>query len=302
MNRNDQAARLRERVAAMRRDERHERLDVSSSCRSIAVVSGKGGVGKSNIATNLAIQFARYGQRVLIIDLDLGMGNVHILLGERPTHHLNDYLERMIPYERVKMPYSERLDYISGGSTLQTIFSWDDDKMDRLFQLFERATSEYDTILFDMGAGISRETIALIQSVDDVIVVATPEPTSITDAYSMMKYIILQSPDQPVYLISNRILSAEPERTGKRLQETVRQFLRSEVTVLGYLEESSFVQRAVIEQKPFSIRFPEEKVTEQIEQIAKKWLGLESERMETKSEKPRMNWLERFRTFWRGGE
>lgn len=298
MNHNDQASRLRERVEAIRQEKRKEQIK-TSSCRSVAIVSGKGGVGKSNIATNFAIQLARHGERVLLVDLDLGMGNVHILLGERPMYHLNDYLERAIPYEQVKMPYFERLDYISGGSTLQTIFAWDDDKMDRLFRLFERASAEYDTILFDMGAGISQETIALIRSVDDVIVVATPEPTSITDAYSMMKYIILQSPEQPVHLISNRTPSGEPERTGKRLQETVRQFLKKEVTVLGSLEESTFVQRAVIEQQPFSIRFPNEQVAQQMEQIAKKWLGLESDTKE--NGKPRKNWLEQFRTFWRGG-
>lgn len=157
--------------------------------RSIAIVSGKGGVGKSNFTTNFAYGLIARNKKVVIVDMDIGMGNIHILLGMATPYSLKDHLEGTQEIEEIINHTSNGLDFISGGSGLDVVMEWSDSMFERLIQAFEYLQKEYDFVLFDMGAGATQSAIELIVAIDEVIVISTTEPTSITDAYSMMKFI-----------------------------------------------------------------------------------------------------------------
>ncbi|WP_411747955.1 P-loop NTPase, partial [Psychrobacillus psychrotolerans] len=157
--------------------------------RSLAVVSGKGGVGKSNFSINFSTTLSGHGKKVVLIDMDIGMGNIHILLGKSVQYNLKDYLVGEQPIESVLFEGPNGLQYISGGSGLSGVMEWTDEMFNRLIEAFEYLQKTFDYIVFDMGAGATSQTLDLLMSVDDIIVITTAEPTSITDAYSMMKYI-----------------------------------------------------------------------------------------------------------------
>lgn len=225
--------------------------------RSIAVVSGKGGVGKSNFSVNFAHALLSQGKKIIIVDMDIGMGNIHILLGSTPANSLQDYLVGDVALNSIINETTEGLSFIAGGSGLDTIMEWSDVIFERLTSAFEYLQKAYDFVLFDMGAGASQRAVELIVAIDEVIVISTPEPTSITDAYSMMKFIHLKDPDKTFYIVGNRISRGKGEIDAiSRLQFAMKKFLQKETMILGVLYEDPFVQKAVIEQRPYFLTNP----------------------------------------------
>lgn len=242
--------------------------------RSIAIVSGKGGVGKSNFSTNFAHALLAKGKRVIIVDMDIGMGNIHILLGMAPRYSLKDYLLGQEQLFEIINETPEGLHFISGGSGLENVLEWSKDMFDLLIQAFEFLQQRYDFILFDMGAGATQRSIELIVAVDEIIVISTTEPTSITDAYSMMKFICLQDPDKKLHMVSNRVSRDEEENEAVlRLQYAMRKFLGKETTILGFLPEDPIVHKAVVAQKPFLLLFPSAPISKRMKIIAENFVG-----------------------------
>ncbi|MED3660416.1 P-loop NTPase [Ureibacillus terrenus] len=164
--------------------------------RAIAVVNGKGGVGKSNFTTNFAINLAKLGKKVVILDMDLGMANVHILIGKQGRHHLRDYLEGTVSLEEILYQGPYNIHYISGGSGFTSVVEWSEEMFEAFVYGFGQLQKKYDFILFDMGAGATNWSLDVLTSIDEIIVITTCEPTSITDAYSMMKFILLKEPNK----------------------------------------------------------------------------------------------------------
>lgn len=245
--------------------------------RSIAIVSGKGGVGKSNFSTNFAHALLAQGKKVIIVDMDIGMGNIHILLGMAPRYSLKDYLLGKEQLSDVINETSEGLHFISGGSGLDNVLEWSTAMFDLLIQAFEFLQQQYDFILFDMGAGATQRSIELIVAVDEIIVISTTEPTSITDAYSMMKFICLQDPDKKLHMVSNRVAKGESENEAVvRLQYAMRKFLNKETTVLGFLPEDPLVHKAVVAQQPFLLLFPNAPISKRMIAIAETFVGASS--------------------------
>lgn len=236
--------------------------------KSIAVVSGKGGVGKSNFSTNFAINLAKLGKKVVIFDMDIGMGNVNILIGKNPQYNLNDYLSQHVSLQDVMYEGPYGLQYISGGSGLSSLVEWSESMFDRLISAFSYLQMSYDFILFDMGAGATNWSLDLLSSIEEIIVISTAEPTSITDAYSMMKYIHLRDQNKTFYLLCNRSYSKEEgEETLERLKSTMLKFLSKEVKILGTLPEDPCVRKAVREQTPFSIAYPNAPISKNLHDI-----------------------------------
>ncbi|MET0958940.1 MAG: MinD/ParA family protein [Psychrobacillus psychrotolerans] len=244
--------------------------------RSLAVVSGKGGVGKSNFSINFSTTLSGHGKKVVLIDMDIGMGNIHILLGKSVQYNLKDYLVGEQPIESVLFEGPNDLQYISGGSGLSGVMEWTDEMFNRLIEAFEYLQKTFDYIVFDMGAGATSQTLDLLMSVDDIIVITTAEPTSITDAYSMMKYIYYKDSEKNFYLICNRAFSDEEgaETTG-RLKLAMSKFLSKEITILGVLPEDSVVRKAVREQTPFSILYPQAEITKKLKKVVYTFTDLE---------------------------
>ncbi|MHA6258727.1 MinD/ParA family protein [Sporosarcina sp. CAU 1771] len=266
--------------------------------RSIAVVSGKGGVGKSNFSTNFAYALHSRGQKVLIIDMDIGMGNIHILLGKTPKNSLKDYLSGTTELKEVINKTEHGLDFISGGSGLDSVMEWSEETFNRLIKAFENLQQEYDFILFDMGAGATQQAIQLIISVDEVIVISTTEPTSITDAYSMMKFICLRDPDKLFHIVGNRIPKGDNGNDAiLRLQLAMRKFLEKEVKVLGFLPEDEAVQKAVLSQQPFLELFPNSSVSKIMLSITSNFVEVDLSENHGKGE----GFLERLKTIFRKG-
>ncbi|MFJ7950544.1 MinD/ParA family protein [Lysinibacillus sp. NPDC096418] len=241
--------------------------------KSIAVVSGKGGVGKSNFSINFATMLARKGKKVVLVDMDIGMGNIHILIGKSVSYSLRDYLQGNRLLDEVIFEGPSGLQYISGGSGMSTLLEWSDEMFERLIYAFEELQKNFDYILFDMGAGIANWSLDLLVSVDEIVVISTAEPTSITDAYSMMKYIHLKDPDKQFYILCNRSFSKEEGlETLNRLKLTMKSFLGKDVIVLGSLPEDPVVRKAVREQVPFSISYPDALITKTLQLIVARFL------------------------------
>lgn len=244
--------------------------------RSIAVVSGKGGVGKSNFSINFTTTLSGQGKKVVLIDMDIGMGNIHILLGKSVPSNLKDYLVGDQPLESVIFEGPNNLQYISGGSGLSGVMEWNNEMFDRLIEAFEYLQKNFDYIVFDMGAGATSQTLDLLVSVDDIIVITTAEPTSITDAYSMMKYIHYKDSNKNFFLICNRAFTDEEgTETTERLKQAMFKFLSKEITILGILPEDSVVRKAVKEQIPFSLLYPQAEITKKLKKIASAFTDFE---------------------------
>ncbi|KMY53632.1 hypothetical protein AC623_06195 [Bacillus sp. FJAT-27231] len=260
MTNHDQAAELRKRLNRL----------AGRRAKTIAVVSGKGGVGKSNISLNFAIELTQNGKKVLIFDMDIGMGNIHVLTGQSAVYSIADFFEKGLSLEELVYKDSEGISYILGGSGLSQLIEWDESHLSRWLNDVEELQQQYDFLLFDMGAGATKEALNILMSVDDIIVVTTPEPTAITDAYSMMKYIHTHGGENAFYLLCNR---ADSEREGqeaaKRLQQAVHKFLGKESFELGVLPESTVVKKAVSAQTPFLTAYPNAKISKALQEAVR---------------------------------
>lgn len=215
--------------------------------RAIAIVSGKGGVGKSNFTMNFAMTLVQKGKKVAVVDMDIGMGNIHILIGRNVSNSLKDYLEGNKQLDEVIFEGPYGLKYISGGSGMTSVLEWSHSMFERLILAFEQLQKNYDYILFDMGAGATNWSLDLLTSIDEIIVISTAEPTSITDAYSMMKYIHVRDPEKQFYTLCNRAFSKEEGiETNERLKVTMKRFLDKEIETLGSLPEDQLCVRPCV--------------------------------------------------------
>ena len=188
----DQAARLRQLVDKSEYEVQAPQVSQNRTLsalgpRVIAVTSGKGGVGKTNITVNLAIALKQAGQRVLVIDADLGMANVDVVLGSMSKKHLLNLLEKDTELRDVLIdgPYGVR--YISGGSGIEKAADFTYEERQRLMQKLTACGQMADIILIDTGAGLGKNVMDFILAADEVLLVTTPEPTALTDAYAVLK-------------------------------------------------------------------------------------------------------------------
>ncbi|MGN7478510.1 MinD/ParA family protein [Solibacillus silvestris] len=266
----DQAEKLRQKMLGSE----------TETGRSIAVVSGKGGVGKSNFTTNFAALLAKTGKKVVILDMDIGMGNVHILVGKSAKYSLKDYLDGHLVIEDVMFEMQEGVSYISGGSGMSSLMDWSPVVFGRLIEAFDTLQKTYDFVLFDMGAGVVDWSLDLLTSIDEIIVISTAEPTSIMDAYSMMKFIHLKDSTKKFYLLCNRAFTVEEgQDTTKRLKTVMERFLEKEVHVLGSLPEDPVVRQAVRQQSLFTTLYPDAPVSKTMGKLVQQFLT-EQKKME----------------------
>jgi flagellar biosynthesis protein FlhG len=261
----DQAYNLRQKML----------LNSTTPAKTIGIVSGKGGVGKSNISTNLSILIGEANKKVLLFDMDIGMGNIHILLGSHHRYSIMDFIEGREPeIENIICENVHGISYISAGNGLKSIVEWNEEQINRFYEAMDYLVLRYDVIIFDMGAGATRETLDFLLTMEQIMVVTTPEPTSITDAYSMMKYIHLRDGKKEFYLVCNRAENRqEGVATITRLQETVRKFLGKDVVSLGILPEDPAVRKAVSQQTPLTKGFPRAPITMGLHSLAQNFLS-----------------------------
>ena len=206
--------------------------------RIIAVTSGKGGVGKSNLTVNLALAFLAEGKKTLVIDADLGMANVDVLLGTSSKYNLLHLLDEDVVLDDVilKGPYGLR--YISGGSGMEQAGEFTPAERDLLEEKLTGCGELADVILIDTGAGIGRNVLDFILAADEVLLVTTPEPTAMTDAYAVMKAYSMYAAKPNMRLVVNRVYDeAEGLEVAEKLRKTAERFLHMEIQSLGAIYE-----------------------------------------------------------------
>ena len=251
----DQATRLRQMVgsesAAAASPVTPAQAEAWAHVRVVAITSGKGGVGKTNLAVNLAIALQKRGRRVLVIDADLGMANVDILLGAASRKHLLDLLRPDVTLDDVIVRTSHDIQYISGGSGIEKALEYDHAEKLLLQQKLADCATRADLILVDTGAGLGRNVMDFILAADEVLLVTTPEPTSLTDAYAVMKAYSIYAAQKNLRLIINRVYEAKESReVAQKLQRAAEKFLHMPVDCLGYVFEDTAVTKAVRKQTP----------------------------------------------------
>ncbi|WP_139823827.1 MinD/ParA family protein [Thalassobacillus devorans] len=241
----DQAQQLRDRMLKKKNREEHK-------AKTLAIISGKGGVGKSNFALNFSIALKERQQRVLLFDLDIGMGNIDILIGKSASRNLVDLFEGNVSLKHILTKGPEALEYIAGGSGLAELFQLDEHRFHHFLSEFEAISKFYDFVIFDMGAGVTNDSLKFILAAEEAILVTTPEPTALTDGYAILKYIHQLQRNMNIYMLINR---ASDIQTGKetlnRFQRAGKQFLNKELYPLGILPDDPNVGKAVVSQVPF---------------------------------------------------
>ena len=223
-------------------------------CKFIAVTSGKGGVGKTSFIMNYAIALAEYGRKVLLFDADLGMANVDVLMKTSSRSSIVDVIEGYRNMHEVITQTAYGIDIIAGGSGMAKLAVLAPAQMQRITAGFTWLESHYDYVLIDTGAGLSKNVTSFVFAADETIVVTTPEPHAITDAYSIIKVILEESRQVKLKLLINKCESiGEGNDVMKRVSRVIRNFLDYTVTPAGCLPESRSVGRSIREQIPLMI-------------------------------------------------
>ncbi|WP_010269521.1 MinD/ParA family protein [Paenibacillus senegalensis] len=243
------------------------------STRIITVTSGKGGVGKSNFTLNFALALQEMGYRVLILDADLGLANLDVLMGIRPKYNLYHMLTKRISVWDI-IHESHGIQLIAGGSGLSELVAMTEKEQDRFAEQISLLHGHVDFLLLDTGAGISEQTLHFVWSSDETIVVTTPEPTAITDAYALIKSAAFgegaAATSLPsIRLVINRITAEkEGRQTGDKMHLAARRFLQMELPVLGCVADDPSVVKAVKLQTPLLKAFPNSRAAKNIKDLA----------------------------------
>ena len=232
--------------------------DKSHKTRIIAITSGKGGVGKTNIAVNMAIAYAQIGKRVILIDGDMGMANVNVLLNIVPRYNLMQVINHQKKMSEIILDTEFGIKFIAGANGFSKIANLSVEELEYFTKEFA-SLGNADIIIIDTGAGIANNVLQFVAAADEIYVVTTPEPTAITDAYGIIKIISTELVNREVNirLLVNRVHSAdEGKRISERIITIVAQFLNYKVDYIGFVYDDSVVQTAVIRQKPFMVVNP----------------------------------------------
>lgn len=274
---NDQAARLREMIQQKKRLDKikndKDKYQEQMQPRVICITSGKGGVGKTNFTLNLAIALSQQNKRVVIIDADLGLANIDVVMGVLPKYSLLDVINGNKTLKEVVIQGPNGIKIVSGGSGILDLIDMSGEKLKDLIEKFNELNQMADIILIDTGAGLSKSVLSFVLAAQEVIVVCTPEPTAVTDAYAMIKTIGLKDSNKCLSLLVNRVESIkEGKMTFEKLQNVSSRFLNIKLEKLGYLSEDIHVSRSVKLQKPFLLQYPRSVVSKNIEIIAQRLL------------------------------
>ena len=269
----DQAEQLRNIIKA-------QNLPKRPLARVITVTSGKGGVGKSNTAINLAIQFRKMGQRVIILDADFGLANIEIMFGAVPKHNLCDLIYQGKNIKEIITWGPMDVGFISGGSGIAGMSNLSRNYLTYIIQNLAELDAIADIIIIDTGAGISDAVLEFLVASGEIILVTTPEPTSITDSYSLLKALNrhhrFSKENSKIKVIPNRV---DTEEEGKnlynKLNAVVSRYLKLSIDYLGAIPQDNQLANAVMQQTPVSMQSPTARSSVAYERIAARLMNKE---------------------------
>lgn len=252
----------------------------NQNTRIIAVTSGKGGVGKTSISVNLAITLAQMGKKVTVLDADLGLANINVVLGFIPKYTLHHVFKGQKKLSDIIIEVPEGIKIIAGASGFYQLANLETNQRDDLIQSFLDIDMD-DIVIVDTGAGVSANVLSFILASDETIVVTTPEPTAITDAYGIIKAIASQTSEMSIKLLVNRVNSAmEGKRVSERVINIAGQFLNTKVESMGFIFDDPTVASAVRNQRPFSVTHPKAKASSCLRSIAASLIDCQPEEVE----------------------
>ncbi len=261
----DQAENLRNII-------KKSQLEAAGAARVITVTSGKGGVGKSNAAINLAVQFKKRGKRVLIFDADFGLANIEVMFGAIPKHSLADLIYQGMSIKDVITWGPNGIGFISGGSGITGLSNLGNDNLSYLISNLNELDSLADVIIIDTGAGISEQVLGFLVASGEILLITTPEPTSLTDSYSLLKALKHHAKFKPdmtvIKVISNKVNDYdEGKQLFNKLNMVVQRYLKLPMSYVGCVPQDDKLVRAVMQQSPVSILEPNSRSARAFEDI-----------------------------------
>lgn len=271
----DQAEQLRSIIKAKQPQRR-------PLARVIAVTSGKGGVGKSNTSINLGIQFRKMGYKVVILDADFGLANIEIMFGTVPKYNLCDLIYKGKNIKEIISWGAGDVGFISGGSGIMGMANLSRDQLNCIIQNLVQLDTIADIIIIDTGAGISDAVLEFLVAGGEIILVTTPEPTSITDSYSLLKALSCHprfcAETAQIKVLANRVNKiADGEILFNKLNAVIKRYLKINVNYLGAVPQDKQLTDAVMQQKPVSLSAPNAKAAQAYERIATRLTNMEKE-------------------------
>ena len=269
----DQAEKLREIINNIKSFNEAKLSDNLSArktgARLITITSGKGGVGKTNFTVNLGIRFAQLGYKVVIIDADLGLANVDVIMGKMSKYNLSDVINSDKDILEILEEGPNGVKFISGGSGVQELIKLNKTQLVDLLIKLGKLDDEADIILVDTGAGLSDNVLSFVHAAREVILVTTPEPTSITDAYALIKTITNKDKNKIIKVVVNRADNpAEAFNILDKLNIVTEKFLGVKLQKLGYILNDACVSKAVKTQQPFVLSFGKSEASKNLQSIA----------------------------------
>ncbi|MBQ1871130.1 MAG: MinD/ParA family protein [Lachnospiraceae bacterium] len=264
----DQATSLRNMV-----NERKTSAPIRKA-RVITITSGKGGVGKSNTSVNLALALSELGKKVIIFDADFGLANVEVMFGALPKYNLSDVIYRGKRIEDIITEGPNGIGFVSGGSGIVGLSNVNRDQLAFLIHNLNNLDGLADFIIIDTGAGISDQVLSFAMMAPEIFMITTPEPSSLTDSYSLIKALYrnpnFDKDNTTIRVIANKASTIEDgELVYQKLSSVVSKFLQGRLDYLGMVPLDSTIDKAIRQQKPVMISFPNCKASKAYKLIAK---------------------------------
>lgn len=237
--------------------------------RIITVASGKGGVGKTNVSVNMAIAYAKIGKKVIVMDADLGLANVNVMLNMIPKYNLYHVIRKQKTMREIILDTEYGIRIVAGASGFSKIANLSEDERQNFIDELDTLSSA-DIVIIDTSAGVSSNVLSFVAAADDAVIITTPEPTAITDAYGIIKIIAteIDNLNMGLKLIVNRVHSvSEAKKVADRMTNIAAQFLNLKVEYLGFIYDDPVVQQAVLRQKPFIAMDQKSKASQCVQHI-----------------------------------
>jgi flagellar biosynthesis protein FlhG len=241
------------------------------SARSIAVTSGKGGVGKTQISANMALLLARRGQRVLLVDADLGLASLDLALGVHPHADLLSVVRGQCELREILVEAAHGVQLVPACPGRYEMANLQSAERERLYSALRELATHFDTLIIDTGAGIGANSVGFAALANEILLVTTPDPTSLRDAYAMAKLLHRRAGVESIQVVANQVSSeAAGLEVYERLQGIARRFLSLELEYLGCVPKDDSVPRAIAKGEPYVIGAPHCKAARALESVVNK--------------------------------
>ncbi|MEZ5425362.1 MAG: MinD/ParA family protein [Pyrinomonadaceae bacterium] len=238
--------------------------------RCLAITGGKGGVGKSNLSVNLALELGKLGDRIGLLDADFGLANADLLCGVTPKFHLGHVVAGTKTVGDIKIELAEKVTLIPGGSGVEELANFSLASRPNIYSQLMEMERELDFMLIDTAAGIAENVMGVLTSAGEVIVVVTPDPTSIVDAYATIKVILRNSPTKPISVVVNNVVGiGDAEHVFQQINSAAKTFLNYKIEFLGMVPSDAGVPEAIRELTPIVQFKPDSPASRAIRLIAK---------------------------------